>query len=137
MENKIGIMFAVIIFFLLILPFQLDTMSKSITSSQLMKVGSEIRQIVDASSSDGKDVDVVNKAIGIAKSKSNVTILINDKPQADASDFNMGSNVNIKLSKPSPQILNCTNKYPNKNGKEICAFLMKTQENVKITNRKD
>lgn len=128
MDNKLGILFGMIVFFLLLIPFQLDMWSSTVTTSQLNKVGGEIRQVVDASSEYSPEVQ---KAIKGAKDGYGVDIKLS------STNYKLGDTVEIKLTKASPTILGCEGKYPGKSGSTICGRLMKTQEQVKITNRKD
>lgn len=128
MDNKLGILFAMIIFFLILVPFQLDTWSSTVTTSQLNKVGGEIRQVIDASSEYSPEVQ---KAIKGAKDGYGVDIKLS------TTSYKLGDTVNITLTKAAPSILRCEGTYPGKGGSTICGHLMKTQEQVKITNRQD
>lgn len=132
MESLKGLLISLVVFFLMVIPFILDTVSMSVAVSQLNKVGAEIIQVVGSSSEYGERTQ---RAIELAEERYGVKVSIDD------TSYELGDTVNLKLEKEILNYFGCVLESEGGNteqqGDEGCLVKFETEESVMITKRGD
>lgn len=126
MESLKGLMIAIVVFLLFLVPAILEVSAYAISTSQLNKVGAEMTQIVGASSEyDSR----VASAIALAESNYNINVTLS------TTSYGLNDTVQIQLTKNAPSFYGCLGPDGSGTMGNGCTVPFQTFESVLITKR--